>query len=1050
MKGMLHAGGILCLAAGCALGQAQIGSGDLRGTVADPGGLAIAGARITVSDPVRGTSRGAASDPLGSYRVPLLEPGVYRVRIVSPGFAARIVDNVRIRVGDTFVLPAVLEVGAISTEITITADTPVVESERTQQATMIEAERIENLPINRRSYLDFALLAPGVVETNDLVDDTDFRVAQAPQSGLSFGGGNGRGNAFTIDGLANYYNSGGVRPSVSQEAVQEFQINRNAFTAEFGGAIGGAINIITKSGSNDVHGNLFGFLRDRAIQARNFFDPGKSAFTRGQYGTTFGAPIRRDQTFMFASYERLDRHETAFVPILQDRSAFAGLTTSQQQLVTVFDQAPVASLRALAPAMRRYLVTNNFPDTVALFNRNSGVFPFSEANNQASFRLDHHAGQKDQMFLRGNLTDSASQNAQFGALIAFNRGRSLNGTDGTVAFGNTYVFSPRLISQSRVMFAYNKLAVIPTDPFGPDITITGYGSFGREIFLPSTSFERHFQFQQSFDYTTGRHALKAGVDINPVRDTVRSETFFGGRFVFGEQVPLGALLPLLTGDPNAATAVATGLTAIGQGKLVANLSAPLTALQAFNLGLPTLYQQGFGDPNWFAWFRRHGMFFQDSWKPASNLTINLGVRYDVEAPPLPLHVDWNNVAPRVGFAWTPAAQGKTVVRGGYGIYYGQFNAQIPNLPATLNGVQIAQAAITAVAIPGLNNPLTGRPLTSFDVYQTLRAQGVIGSRPITREDIAQFGLRPGPNSFGRVIFGITPDYVTPYTHQASLEVEHAVGNFALSAGYLFNRGARLPRNLDRNLYYAGRTPQDQPVFGFRDPALLQYNVLESTANSFYNALVLQATRRFSRHFSFNAHYTFSKAIDEVTDFNSDFEPQDQLNARAERALSSFDQRHRVVGTAVIASPWQAGSGQGLLHNLFADFTLAPIVVASSGRPFNLLAGYDNLGDRHPTTHRPFNAGRNIGRGPNYFTADLRLARRFPFGADGRRNVEFTAEGFNLLNRTNFRTVNNTVGNVGLEDLLRPIAGHPGIATTPLAFTSAFDARQFQFGVKINY
>jgi hypothetical protein len=373
----------------------------------------------------------------------------------------------------------------------------------------------------------------------------------------------------------------------------------------------------------------------------------------------------------------------------------------------------------------------------------------------------------------------------------------------------------------------------------------------------------------------------------------------------------------------------------------------------------------------------------------------------------------------------PVPQGKTVVRGGYGIYYGQFAAQIADLPATLDGVQIAQAAITAVAIPGLNNPLTGKPLTSFDVYQTLKARGVIGNRTITREDIAQLGLRPGPNSFGRVIFGITPDYVAPYAHQASFEVEHAVGGFAMSAGYSFSRGTRLPRNLDRNLYYAGRTPEDQPVFGFRDPALLQYNVLESTANSFYNALVVQAARRFSRHFSFNAHYTFSKTIDEVTDFNSDFEPQDQLNAKAEHALSSFDQRHRVVATAVIESPLVAGRGKGVLNNLFGDFTMAPIAVASSGRPFNILAGFDNVGDRHPTTHRPFGAGRNIGRGPDHFTTDLRLARRFSFGGEGRRNLEFTAEGFNLLNRTNFRTVNNTVGNVRLQDLPQPIAGRRG-------------------------
>jgi hypothetical protein len=257
----------------------------------------------------------------------------------------------------------------------------------------------------------------------------------------------------------------------------------------------------------------------------------------------------------------------------------------------------------------------------------------------------------------------------------------------------------------------------------------------------------------------------------------------------------------------------------------------------------------------------------------------------------------------------------------------------------------------------------------------------------------------------------------------------------LSVGYTFNRGAHLVRNLDRNLYYAGRRPDDQPIFGFYNPSILQNNVLESTANSFYHALVVQAARRLSRRVAFNTHYTSSKAMDEVTDFNSDWQPHDQLNARAERALSSFHQSHRFVFNGVFEAP--------------GAFIVSPVVVASSGRPFNVLAGFDNLGDNHPTTHRPLRAGRNIGRGPDYFTIDLRLARRFPFG-DGGKAVDFTAEGFNLLNRTNFRSINNTVGAVALEDLPRPIEGQRGSPTSPLSFTSAFDPRQFQFGVKIAF
>ncbi len=1019
---------------------AQVSSGELRGTVADPNGGAILNAKVTATSPDRGITRSTTSRGDGEYRIPLLPPGTYNVRVEAQGFTTQVMQDVPVQVGETVTLNATLQIGVVSTELTVAGAVLAVEPERSQQATTVEMNRIENLPINRRNYLDFALLAPGVVETNDLVDSTDFRVVQTPQSGLSFGGSNGRGNNFTIDGVENYLDSGGVRSAISQESVQEFQISRNSFSAEVGNASGGAINIITRSGTNAVHGDLFGFLRQRDLQARNFFDPQKAGFTRAQYGATFSAPLVHDKTFVFLAFERLDRHESAFVPILQDRSAFGKLTPSQQQLADYFSSAPLPQLQALAPAMRQYLITNNFPSTLALFNANSGTFPFSEDDNMVTARLDHHFTAHDTLFLRGNFMNGSDQNAQFGALLGFNRGRTIDTTDGTVMADNTWVINNRLLSQTRLMFGYNRLGVVPTDPYGPDITISGFGSFGREIFLPSITYERHYQFQQSLDYVTGRHNLKFGVDINPVRDRVHSETFFGGRFLFSEQIPLGLLLPILTKDPNATTNLVTALTALGQQKLIPNLSQPISALQAYNLGLPTLYQQGFGDPNWTAWFKRFGFYIQDSWKVAPNVVVNLGARYDVEDEPTPLHTDTNNIAPRVGIAWTPA--GNTVIRAGYGIYYSQINAQIANLPATLNGVQIAQAAITPRGIPGLNNPLTGQPLTSFDVYQVLAAEGILGRRTITQQDIAQLGLHPGPNAPGRVIFGITSDYVNPYSQQASFEVEHAFGSVVVSAGYEFNRGTRLPRILDRNLFYTGHLASGQPTFGFYNPAILQYNVEESTANSFYNALILQVSRRFSRHFSLNANYTFSKAIDEVTDFNSDFEPQDQLNAKAERALSSFDQRHRFVLNSVLESPAQ--------NALLRGFTLAPIIVASSGRPFNILTGFDNLGDNHPTTHRPWPAGRNIGRGPDYFTVDLRLARRFALSADGRRNLEFTAEGFNLLNRTNFRSINNVVGNLSLGQLPNPITGRAGNPTDPLAFTSAFDPRQFQFGVKINY
>ncbi len=626
-----------CLVPALAYGQAQVNSGDVKGTVVDALGGLVAGVTVTASDPDRAIKRVAKTDSAGEYALPMLPPGVYRLRFEAAGFATKVVEGLEVRVGDHVVLPTEMAVSAMAIEVDVVAEASVIEPQRTQQASTIESVRIRNLPINRRNYLDFALLTPAVVETNDMVDGTDYRVVQTPQSGLSFGGGNGRGNAFTIDGVENYYNSGGVRPSISQEAVQEFQINRNSFSAEIGGALGGAVNIVSKSGTNQFHGNVFGFLRQRDIQARNYFDPGKAAFTRVQSGATTGGPIVRDKSYFFAALERLDRHETAFVPIYQDRSAFTRLTPSQQQLVDFFLASNSPQLVGLARAMQAALLPS--PRTLELFDKNSGNFPFSEGDTHFSLRLDQRLSQRHSFFFRGNLSKNFSENAQFGALLAFNRGRSLEMLDGTTMASHSYVVNPQWVIETRAAFAYNRLDVIPTDPYGPGIDISGYGLFGREIFLPSTTFDRHWQLQQVWNSHRSKHDLKFGFDINPVKDVARSETFFAGRFSFGSKVPLGLILNSVMKDPNFATNLGGTLAGLGQQRLIPNLQAPLTALQSFTLGLPEFYQQGFGDPNWSGWSKRYNLFLQEAWRVLPRLTLNLGVRYELEANSQPVGTD---------------------------------------------------------------------------------------------------------------------------------------------------------------------------------------------------------------------------------------------------------------------------------------------------------------------------------------------------------------------------------------------------------------------------
>jgi hypothetical protein len=1025
-----------------AFAQAQSSSADLKGTVLDPAGSTIAKAKLTITNVDRGIARTTGSGESGEFSLPLLPPGVYRLRVEAQGFTPKLIEGIELRVGDTVSVLVQMAVSAVSTEIEVQAEIPVVETERYQQANTIEQARIRDLPINRRNYLEFALLAPATASTTDVVDGTDYHVAQTPQSGISFGGGNGRGNGFQIDGVENYINTGGVRLSVSQEAVQEFQINRNTASVEFGWASGGTINIITKSGSNDYYGNVFGFLRNRAIQARNYFDPGDSAYTRSQAGATFGGRVVKDKTFFFTAYERLDRHETAFVPILQDRSAFTTLTPSQLDLTNFFSVSGVPALVQLGRQMNAVLTPANNPRVVNLFGSNSGTFPFSETVQTVAAKLDHRFSDRHSLSIRGNWSELDNQNSQFGALIAYNRGRAFDAWDGTAMLSDTMILGSRWFVETRAMFNYNKLFVIPTDPNGPEINIAGYGFFGREIFLPSLGWERHYQVIQNWNYHSGRHDIKVGFDINPVRNTVESDTFFSGRFNFGQAVPLGAVLNAATGNPNTAQQLAVLLAALGQPGLVKDLGVPITALQSSSLGLPTFYQQGFGNPNWVGWSKRYGVYAQDAWRVTPSFTLNAGVRYDIEVNEKVLGTDPNNVAPRVGFAWTPNRDQKFVVRGGYGVYFMPTNIQVANVADALSGNYINQVFVTLTGV-GIVNPMTGRQTTSADIFQGLIAKGVIGTRPITAADIAPYGVIPGPGLPGRVVFGSDP-VRNGYAQQGSFELERAFGDFAVSVGYNYNRTLGIARISGRNVYYTGHTrPDGSPIYGFFDPTILQKNIFTFDGNSSYHAGIIQVQRRMRRNLTLAAHYTWSKAIDDVTDFNSDFSPMDQLNKRAERAVSPYNHTHRVVFNALFESP---------ARNWFlAGWNIAPIFQANSARPFNVLTGVDVNGDNYVTNDRPYGLGRDAGRGPSYYSFDLRLSRRFRLGANERRNLEFIAEGFNLTNHTNFRTVNNTVGGIPITALPYPITGIAGAApTTPLAYTSAYDPRQFQFGLKINF
>lgn len=973
-----------------------------------------------------------------------LPPSTYNISASAKGFASTVRSGIVVTVGATVYVEFTLPVATVASEITVTADSPPLDVERTEQSNTLTESYIRDLPIDRRDYLTFTLLMPGVVDSNALADNTDYRVPQTPQSGLSFYGSNGRGNSVTVDGAEANSDSGGVRLTLSQDAVQEFQVNRSNYAAEFGGASGGVINIVSKSGTSQPHGSAYGYFRDNAFDARDPFavapalrpgdpfrlnarSPGAVSedSNRQQIGGSFGFAPKKDRIFAFLSYEHLRRNETSAVPVLTDTSIFQP-TPAQQAVLSSIGPAgsclgalltvdPTAATPPGCPTAPP-IAGATVPFLVSLFVNNSGNFPFRAASHLGSARFDFLANQANEVFVRYNGGDSQEQNTNLAALVGYSRGNSVHMADSTATIGWFRQLGSRKQNETRIMINRYGLDVVSNDRLGPELDLPGYGFFNRDILLPAYNDVKHYEMADTFTWLAGRHKIKFGGSLL-LRDIhSNSHTFFPGRFVFGA-LPGSIVSPALA-------------------------STTLTSVQAFKLGLPQFFQQGFGDPVFDAFLPYTTAFWQDTWS-FSRLTLDFGVRYERDSRAAPLPTDNNNIAPRVAFSWSPDSNRRTVVRGGYGIFYSPTYFQVDfivNALGAVNGYrQIAQVFVPLTGLPG--NP----GLTSAAVFQKLLSQSVIGcNNPaleacIQQQNLSQFGIvitHSGPVPPLSVLFSASPRFSNPYAQQASFGVERQLGSAVASVDYIFSRTLRIPRARDKNV---------QPGGQFVNPLLLQDNYYESEGQAEYNGLIAQLQVKANRLLRMFANYTFSKAIDDITDYNSPFQPADQNNLRAERSLSSFDQRHKVVVAGTLVAPRRRGE-TSVGRRVVSGSTLSLIFRANSGRPFNLLAGTDVNGDHHSDTDRPPGAGRNTGRGPAFATLDLRAGRHF--GSE-RRNVEFTAEFFNLTNRLNFSSVNNVVG----PTMAPPfnVSGRRDLTPSqPLGFTAAFPPRRIQLGARITF
>jgi hypothetical protein len=1111
-------------------------SGDIRGSVTDPAGALIPKAIIVAEDVEKGIRRTSVTDANGQYEFTGLPPTTYRVTVKISGFQTEILRDVVVNVGQTVILDIHMKISAGQEMIEVSTEPPVVETERGHQADTLNEQYIANLPIDRRDYLTFTLLMPGVSDSTRLASNQDFRVKQTPQSGLSFYGSNGRGNSVTVDGGEANDDAGGVRLTLSQDAVQEFQINRSNYSAELGGASGAAINIVSKTGTNKVHGSLYGLFRNdaldaadpfavsQALQPGQTFNPGvadsqgknvKNSLSRQQFGGTLGFPIKKDKTFLFAAFEGLRQDAQNAVPLLTNTSIFrpegdtgnnqvailGGLAGSSAPLVPCLS-GPVGAAVAAQLHLPPPNPTTNLPPglcaqilggTLTLnpatnplsaffinqFVNNGGVFPYNTRRYQASGRLDHHFSDQNQLTVRYNYTHDLEESPDVQSLTGFSRGSSIHAYDNTLQASWFHLFSQTAQNALQAQFNYSAFDVIPNVPGQAGLDVPGFGNFGTQIFLPSLTIMRRPSVSDGFTLIRGHHTMKFGGEFVYRGNHSESHTFFPGRFIFGP-LPGNLLSPCLT------TPAVCGLASLNP--------ASINALQSGSFGVPQAYEQGFGNPN-YDYPRPFGAFYwQDAWKIAENFTLNFGLRYELDGQYGPLSTDKDNFAPRVSFAWDPFKDHKTVVRGGYGIFYSQIYGQIADVIQTLGNINntrqianfLAPANFPAPCIPeGVTTPTF--PLSAC-IFQTLFAQGKVSCTTpaagaaacITPADLTQFGItvsHTGPLPLLTVIFSGQPNYQNPYAQQASLGIEREITpGFSVSVSGIYSHTLRLPVAIDtnilpaptstvtlanggtvtfRNWNGAASCPGGDPFPGTTLPScfkvfgIFQADQYSSQASALYEGGIIELKKRFSNNFTLIGNYTYSKAYDTSTDFNSDFGPQDNTNLGIDRGLSDFDQRHKFIFAAVLDSPWK---------NKFASgFELAPIVRYNSGHPFNLLAGADVNGDRHPTNDRPIGAGRNTGLGPDYTDFDLRLSRQIKLGE--RAGLQLVAEGFNLANHTNFASVNNVVGaGFGL-----PLAAGGAGSTTfhvhgtntvgpsqPLGFTSVFPKREIQLGLRFMF
>jgi hypothetical protein len=1093
----------------------QSATATIEGNVTDANGAVIAGANVKAINKATSAERTTVSDSNGNYSFRLLPIGIYSVKVEKQGFSTKQINEVALNIEKTVRVDVQLDVGQVQTVVEVTSEAPITETSNTVVGDVIENRRIVDLPLNGRNFVQLTLLAPNTAPQQE-GGNGGFDTASSGNLGFVVNGGRNDQNNYLIDGIGvvdHYFNTITVTPSI--EAIQEFRVLQNSYSSESGMFGSGQVNIATKSGTNQVNGSVFYFLRRDALDARNFFDlPSrqKPKFTQDNFGGSIGFPIKKDRTFMFFTYEglRIDKEETVLSALptqFQRQGLFTNPirdpnTGSNFPTVVIsgqtFYQIPNNRIGPVArDIINKFFPVPNFRPTVAGLNHVS-VDNRTEDRDQFVVRFDHQINLNNNLFAR-YIWSRSDQSLPFGDnILTFDPppppGFPTPITDDAqnLAVGLTTSLTSSLINELRVGWNYydgkrvasnsdvnfaqlNGINVTINDPNKgyPAFTIPGLSQFGdSDVFNPLFRKNNTLQFSDNVSWTRGKHAIRFGGDFRNVRFDTLSNFFTRGFIQYGS----GFLS--VTGDPIADFLLDRPFAVIKlQGDTAGKFSTNL-------------------------W----GVFINDEFRITPKLMLTFGLRYEVFPPireknnrlavydqaskkiivagdSLPPEVtgtlvtqynqlltglglppaqfvtskslglneaitktDWTNFAPRLGFAYDLRGNGKSVVRGAYGI----FNA-LRDWSASSDSRNLLPFTAQAVLLDLVRFGVPIPPLSYADAY-----------RPLTDVHNTPVG-------------GISPQVDMPigYIQQFTLNFQQQLNkDTVIETAYVGSIGINLNRLTTGN--------QENILTGVRPAPNFSFYIQEASgATSNYHSGYIRLEKRFSDGFSFSGSYTLSKSIDTVSSARENggapTREQDAYCLRCERALSNFDTRHRFVGSFIYDLPFGKGrkylkDASGATEFLLGGWQIGGIITANTGQPLTPqhplgatagfrfprpnVTGNPNLSSgRDPA--RWFNtsvfiapptapsgesvagsAGRNSITGPGFQQVDFTLQKIFQFTE--KIGLQFRTEVFNLFNRPNFNLPDRVF-----------IPGANGRNVNPNfgVITTAKNSRQIQFGFK---